>query len=88
MFLFTFNYWGRQHCAVCNESSLEKLSDVPPIAYEELASISIEKYLTGWGIWRNGEKPKDVKAYEVKEIHSRPIFSVMELDLTIPLSKS
>ena len=85
MFLFAFNYWGKPHCAVCNESNLESLSNVPSATYEELASITIENYLKGWGIWLKDITPKDVKVYEVKNLPMQPIYSIAELDLAIPL---
>ena len=87
MFLFAFNYLEKPHCAVCNESNLESLSNVPSTTYEELASITIENYLKGWKIWQKDVTPKDVKIYEVKNLPMQPIYSIAELDLTIPLSK-
>lgn len=85
MFLFAFNYLEKPHCAVCNESNLESLSYVPSATYEELASITIENYLKGWGIWLKDIPPKDVKVYEVKNLPMQPIYSIAELDLAIPL---
>ncbi len=73
MFLFSFTYQGESHLAACNESNLENFPDVSSTSYQKLASISIECYLKGWRIEKEGVKPRNVKIYKVNDIEIKKL---------------
>ena len=92
MFLFIFDYLGKPHCAACNESSLECSPQTSFAYYEELASISIEKYLNTKDFNNRVSKPKNVRVYKIDgvdedfDISKCLVHCIDILNVTIPKS--